>query len=53
MDDLNEFSQEMAGLFADNAFETLDTNGIVPKRLEERISDHLTDHHGRGWEALI
>jgi len=27
MDDLNEFSEEMATLFADNAFDTLDTNG--------------------------
>jgi len=26
-DDLNEFSEEMATLFAENAFETLDTNG--------------------------
>eukprot|EP01104_Vermistella_antarctica_P009865 TRINITY_DN258_c0_g1_i1.p1 TRINITY_DN258_c0_g1~~TRINITY_DN258_c0_g1_i1.p1 ORF type:complete len:225 (+),score=87.83 TRINITY_DN258_c0_g1_i1:57-731(+) len=27
MKDLNEFSEEMAGLFAENAFDTLDTNG--------------------------
>ena len=27
MEDLNEFSEEMASLFAENAFDTLDTNG--------------------------
>ncbi|KAL6043072.1 Calmodulin, partial [Balamuthia mandrillaris] len=34
-DDLNEFSEEMAGLFADNAFETLDANGDGKLSFEE------------------
>jgi len=29
MEDLHQFSEEMANLFADNAFETLDTNGTT------------------------
>jgi len=35
MEDLNEFSEEMATLFADNAFETLDTNGDGKLSFEE------------------
>jgi len=35
MDDLNEFSEEMATLFAENAFETLDTNGDGMLSFEE------------------
>jgi len=35
MDDLNEFSEEMATLFADNAFDTLDTNGDGQLSFEE------------------
>jgi Ca2+-binding EF-hand superfamily protein len=29
MEELNEFAEEMATLFADNAFDTLDTNGTL------------------------
>mmetsp|Transcript_2650 Transcript_2650/g.3541 ORF Transcript_2650/g.3541 Transcript_2650/m.3541 type:complete len:229 (+) Transcript_2650:114-800(+) len=35
MEDLNEFSEEMATLFADNAFDTLDTNGDGQLSFEE------------------
>jgi len=35
MDDLNEFSEEMATLFADNAFDTLDANGDGQLSFEE------------------
>lgn len=35
MDDLHEFSEEMATLFADNAFDTLDTNGDGQLSFEE------------------
>jgi len=35
MDDLNEFSEEMATLFAENAFDTLDTNGDGQLSFEE------------------
>lgn len=35
MDDLNEFSEEMANLFAENAFDTLDTNGDGQLSFEE------------------
>jgi hypothetical protein len=32
MEELNEFAEEMATLFADNAFDTLDTNSTLPAR---------------------
>jgi len=35
MEDLNEFSEEMATLFAENAFDTLDTNGDGQLSFEE------------------
>jgi len=35
MEDLNEFSEEMASLFAENAFDTLDTNGDGQLSFEE------------------
>ena len=35
MEDLNEFSEEMATLFAENAFDTLDTNGDGHLSFEE------------------
>jgi len=35
MEDLNEFSEEMATLFAENAFDTLDTNGDGKLSFEE------------------
>eukprot|EP01114_Cavostelium_apophysatum_P002659 TRINITY_DN12356_c0_g1_i1.p1 TRINITY_DN12356_c0_g1~~TRINITY_DN12356_c0_g1_i1.p1 ORF type:complete len:252 (+),score=70.81 TRINITY_DN12356_c0_g1_i1:208-963(+) len=35
MNDLNEFSEEMATLFAENAFDTLDTNGDGQLSFEE------------------
>jgi Ca2+-binding EF-hand superfamily protein len=35
MEDLNEFSEEMANLFAENAFDTLDTNGDGQLSFEE------------------
>jgi hypothetical protein len=34
-EDLNEFSEEMATLFAENAFDTLDTNGDGQLSFEE------------------
>jgi len=46
MEDLHQFSEEMANLFADNAFETLDTNGTstTPRNTTPQHHNPRTPH---------